>query len=256
MTYKQVATAAGSPRAFRAVGNIMNKNRDPKVPCHRVIRSDGSPGGYNRGPSVKLRRLRQERALVKNKHLPHFDQRVLDANFFDRSALAVARGLLGKYLVRRLPAVRHGVGRKTTALMITEVEAYDGFHDKASHARRGETARNAPMFGPAGHWYVYFTYGMHWLLNVVTGRRGYPAAVLIRGVAGLSGPARLTKALRVDKAQNGKRASRATGLWIEDRGMRIPSIKIRRAPRIGVDYAGVWAKKPYRFYLAKTDSPS
>ncbi len=96
--------------------------------------------------------------------------------FFDRPTLVVAQDLLGKFLVRK----RNG---KVITAMITEVEAYDGPKDKASHARHGLTARNTPMFGPAGHWYVYFTYGMHWMLNVVTGAKGYPAAVLIRGVA-------------------------------------------------------------------------
>lgn len=176
-------------------------------------------------------------------------RKVLKENFFERPTLEVAQGLLGKYLVCR-------VGKKKIAAMITEVEAYDGPHDKASHASRGLTKRNAPMFGPAGYWYVYFTYGMHWLANIVTCEKGYPAAVLIRGVEisgrRTSGPARVTKLLEIGKAQNGKSASRATGLWIEDRGVRIPRTHIKRAPRIGVPYAGpVWAKKRWRFYIEK-----
>jgi DNA-3-methyladenine glycosylase len=166
----------------------------------------------------------------------------LTAAFFRRPALTVARGLLGKFLVRR-------VRGKETAVMITEVEAYDGFKDKASHAHRGQTPRNAPMFGPAGCWYVYFVYGMHWMLNVVTGPKGYPAAVLIRGLEGIPGPARLTKRLLIDRRLDAKPASKASGLWIEDRGVRVSPKRIRRTPRIGVDYAGAWARKPYRFLL-------
>jgi len=133
--------------------------------------------------------------------------------------------------------------------MIVEVEAYDGFKDKASHAHRGKTARNAPMFGEAGRWYVYFTYGMHWMLNIVTGPKDYPAAVLIRGVKGINGPAKLTKFLKIDKRFNNKLATRAAGLWIENHGVKIKKHKIKRMPRVGVDYSGLWAKKPLRFLL-------
>src|SRR5262245_57501705 len=116
---------------------------------------------------------------------------VLGSDFFDRPTLTVARDLIGKFLVRR-------VGGKEIACMIVETEAYDGFKDKASHASRGQTPRNTPMFGPPGMIYVYFTYGIHWMLNLVCGKERYPAAVLIRGVEGVSGPARLTKALSID----------------------------------------------------------
>lgn len=132
--------------------------------------------------------------------------------------------------------------------MIIETEAYDGFEDKASHASRGETPRNKVMFGEAGVWYVYFVYGMHHMLNIVTGAKGYPSAVLIRGVEGISGPARLTKALGIDRAMNEQKAERKSGLWIEDRGVIVPKNRIERTPRIGVAYAGEeWAEKPWRF---------
>lgn len=166
----------------------------------------------------------------------------LSYEFFNRSTLRVAKELLGKYLVRK-------VGRKEVAGMITEVEAYVGFNDKASHASRGRTERNQIMFGRSGHWYAYFTYGMHWMLNAVTEQEGYPAAVLIRAVDSVSGPGRLTKFFRIDKKFNGKPISRRTGLWIEDRGVRIPPQKIKRGKRIGVEYAGAWKNKPWRFYL-------
>ena len=139
--------------------------------------------------------------------------------------------------------------------MITEVEAYYGFQDKASHAHRGKTARNAPMFGEAGRWYVYLTYGIHWMLNIVTGPKDYPAAVLIRGVRSstfdklLNGPAKLTKFLKIDKRFNNLPATRKTGLWMEDRGVKFAESAIKRASRIGVDYAGDWAKKKYRFIM-------
>ncbi len=156
------------------------------------------------------------------------------------SALKVARELLGKFLCAR----RDG---KTICLMITEVEAYVGPEDKASHAHRGKTARNFPMFGEAGRWYVYFTYGMHWMLNIVTGPKNFPAAVLIRGVENINGPARLTKKLKIGKRFNNKPASRRMNLWIENHGIKIKKQKIKRTPRVGVDYAGKWAKKPLRF---------
>ena len=162
--------------------------------------------------------------------------------FFDRPVLEVAENLLGKVLVRKKEERRlYGI--------IMEVEAYDGPEDKASHAHRGRTKRNAPMFGPAGHWYVYLVYGMHWMLNVVTGPVGYPAAVLIRGVGEWNGPGKLTRALHIDQSFNAQRATKETGLWIEDRGIVIPRKNIQRTQRIGIDYAGAWAKKPYRFVI-------
>jgi DNA-3-methyladenine glycosylase len=161
-------------------------------------------------------------------------------DFYARGAITVAKDLLGKVLVRRVN------GRQLTAV-IHETEAYIGPHDLACHASKGRTARTEVMFGPAGYWYVYFIDGIHWMLNVVTGDVDHPAAVLIRGAGEWTGPARLTKALAIDKRLNGLPAALASGLWIEDRGVRIPRGRIQRTPRIGVDYAGDWAHKPYRF---------
>ncbi len=168
--------------------------------------------------------------------------KILPQKFFNRPTLTVAKALLGKFLVRRLKG-------KECVLMITEVEAYDGLNDKASHASKGKTERNKIMFGEAGRWYVYFTYGMHWMLNIVTGPKDYPAAILIRGTKEISGPARITKFLQISKKFNGKSASKKTGLWIEDRGVKIKPSQIATAKRIGVDYAGKWADKPYRFKI-------
>jgi DNA-3-methyladenine glycosylase len=173
---------------------------------------------------------------------------ILDQSFYARPALVVARELIGKYLVRE-------TGGSQVAAQIHETEAYVGPHDLACHAAKGCTPRTAVMFGPAGRWYVYFIYGIHWMLNIVTEAEGYPAAVLLRGAGPWDGPAKLTKALSIDKGLNGLPAERGAGLWIEDRGQRLPRAAIRRTPRIGVDYAGPWAAKPYRFLLS-TERPA
>jgi len=131
--------------------------------------------------------------------------------------------------------------------MITDVEAYDGLDDQASHASIGQTERNKVMFGEAGYWYVYFTYGMHWMLNAVTGSVNYPAAVLIRGTEEIYGPARITKFLKVDKKFNGFLIGKKSGLWIEDRGEKNIAVSVEKCKRVGVDYAGQWADKLYRF---------
>ncbi len=169
--------------------------------------------------------------------------RILRKTFFARPTLLVAQQLLGKYLVREYRG-------KTYAAMITEVEVYDGFEDKGSHASKGKTLRNAPMFGPPGVWYIYLVYGMYDMLNVVTRENDYPAAVLIRGLKGVQGPGRLTKAFRITRTLNGKRAAPLSGLWIEDRGVRFSPKEIMRRPRVGIDYAGkVWSSKPWRFVI-------
>ncbi|MDO8521235.1 MAG: DNA-3-methyladenine glycosylase [bacterium] len=167
-------------------------------------------------------------------------RRVLHKTFFNRPTLTVARELLGKFLVRK-------VGRKTIAGMITEVEAYVGPKDRASHASRGKTERTKVMFGRPGHWYVYLIYGMHHCLNIVTEKEGYPAAILVRSVEGISGPGRVSKHLKIGKTENARPASRKSGLWIEDRG--VPAVKFSRGKRIGIDYAGRWKHKPWRFVL-------
>ncbi|MBM4023703.1 MAG: DNA-3-methyladenine glycosylase [Planctomycetes bacterium] len=164
----------------------------------------------------------------------------LPRRFFDRPADRVARELLGCRLV-----IRQDDGT-VTRHAVCETEAYLGAHDLACHAARGKTPRNAVMFGPAGTWYVYLCYGMHWMLNVVTGAEGVPAAVLIRGVDGHVGPGRLTRNLGIDRGFDGLSATRATGLWFEPGGP-VPSRLVSRTPRIGVGYAGPWAAEPLRF---------
>lgn len=160
--------------------------------------------------------------------------------FFERSTLIVAKELLGKYLVRKIKG-------KSVAMMITETEAYHGPKDKASHASRGKTPRTAVMFGPPGHAYIYLIYGMYHCLNVVTGLDEFPAAVLIRGVEGISGPGKLCRELNITKDLNTEDVITSTQLWIEDRGPR--KGKIIRTPRVGIDYAGAWKDKKWRFVL-------
>lgn len=180
---------------------------------------------------------------------------ILPENFYNRKTQIVAQDLLGCFLVRKS-------GDKIMRVKIVETEAYDGPRDLASHASRGRTARNAVMFGRPGIFYVYFTYGMHYMLNVVTRPVDYPAAVLIRAVepcqmsnvkrqmSKTNGPARLTRALSIDKTFNALPAyTKKHGLWLEPRIKKIAAGLIVRKKRIGVDYAGTYKDKLWRFYL-------
>jgi len=168
-------------------------------------------------------------------------RKIINTKFFDRPALEVCPHLLGKYLLRKFDD-------REEALMITEVEAYLGEEDMASHARFGKNKRNEAMFGPAGYWYIYLCYGIHWMLNVVVDRQGYPSAILIRGSKEVSGPGKLSKQLKIDMTINQQPAQPETSLWFEDRGVVINAI--HQTPRIGIDYAGSWSKKPYRYILS------
>lgn len=177
---------------------------------------------------------------------PDVGSPILGPEFFRRPADRVARDLLGTVLVSR---DRH---RRLTRHPLTEVEAYLGAHDLACHGRTGPTRRNATMFGPAGRWYVYLCYGIHWMLNIVTGEPGEPAAVLVRGAGTLSGPGRLTRGLSIDGSHDGRAASPRSGLWLEAPASApwpLPPRWIVRTPRIGVDYAGEWAARPLRFVV-------
>lgn len=161
-----------------------------------------------------------------------------------REGKSVARELLGKFLVRK-------IGGKETALRINEVELYEGFEDRASHGFK-RTKRSEVMYGPGGHWYVYLCYGMYEMLNIVIGPKEHPAAILIRGAGEYMGPGKLTNALEIRRALNGKRAAKETGLWIEDRNAAISKKDIMRTPRIGIGYAGPkWTKRLHRFVLAQ-----
>ena len=170
---------------------------------------------------------------------------IAQRSLFEGSAIVAARGLLGMVLV-------HGDARAR----IVETEAYVGAHDLACHAAKGRTARTEVLFGPPGLAYVYLIYGMYHCLNVVTGPEGHAAAVLLRaaepltpGLGALDGPGKLCRALAIDRRFN------RIDLCDPNSPLRLeqsdgPRVRIARGPRVGVDYAGSWAAKPYRFMIA------
>ena len=168
--------------------------------------------------------------------------------FYTRPTLEVARDLLGCRLCRRLDSGQVLRGR------VVEVEAYDGPKDRASHAHRGRTERNAAMFRSGGIAYVYLVYGVHHCLNVVAGEEGYPAAILLRATesplegVSASGPGRLTRAYGIDRSFDGASLCHRE-LWLE-RGSGVADGEVKRTPRIGVDYAGSWSRRHYRFVIA------
>jgi len=178
--------------------------------------------------------------------------------FYEQPTLDAASQLLGRYLVRR-----HRDG--TTVGRVVETEAYIGPHDKACHASRGRTPRTQIMFGRAGHAYVYLIYGFHHMLNIVTEAVDFPAAILIRAVEPVqgidlmaarrgteerrnlaSGPGKLCQAFAIDRTLNGEDLC-GDVLYLEDRGDPPPGFIT--TPRIGVDYAGEWTHKPWRFVI-------
>ncbi len=179
-------------------------------------------------------------------------RRVLPRAYFNRPTITVARSLIGKYLVRMIDG-------RILAGKIVEVEAYVGPQDEACHASKGRTQRTEVMFGPAGVAYVYLIYGMYYCLNVVTEREEFPSAVLIRAIeldeALIDGPGRLCRALQIDRGLN--RADLTTGesLWFEDQGVLIKRGDVGAHPRVGVDYAGEWAEKLWRFRLRSAAAP-
>jgi len=168
---------------------------------------------------------------------------LIGADWLAGPVLELAPLLLGHFLVRE----QNG---HIDRYLITEVEAYDGEEDRACHASRGKTPRTEVMFGPSGRWYIYLCYGVHWMLNVVTGPEDYPAAILFRGLKEVSGPGRLTKALSIDGSLNRLPVGPDCGLWLEFNAARGEEAKVKRSPRIGVAYAGPdWSQRPYRFEL-------
>ena len=183
---------------------------------------------------------------------------ILPRSFYDRPTLTVARELIGARLIRILDGVKL-VG------IISETEAYISQKDLACHAKAGLTARTAVMFGEPGHAYVYFTYGSHWMLNAVTEREGFPAAVLIRAIQPIEGveimsarrsgrdtfgPGKLTQAMGITKSENGADLTKTTqGLWIEA-GVRVPNSLVTKGPRVGLNNTPEpWLSKPWRFLV-------
>jgi len=185
---------------------------------------------------------------------------ILERAFYARPTITVARELLGKKLVRQTD------GAKLSGVII-ETEAYCGSRDSACHAHRGRTPRNTVMFGRPGVAYVYFTYGMHYLLNLVTEEEGNPCAVLVRALLPLSGleemqsrrkkhgkeltngPAKLCQALAIDKSLNGWDLTLGERLWVEN-DQSVQTRDILSTPRIGIDYAREKDRKaPWRFLI-------
>ena len=168
-------------------------------------------------------------------------------DFYDRETLDVARELIGMYLVGRANG-RRRVGR------IVETEAYKGPQDLAAHSARGRTRRNEVMFGPPGHAYVYFIYGFWHCLNVVTEGEGVPHAVLLRAIEPISGvsgatwgPGLLCRGMGIDRSWNAADLC-ADRLWLERPPGGATRPRVASATRIGVDYAGHWARKRWRFF--------
>lgn len=184
--------------------------------------------------------------------------KILPQSFYNRPTLTVARELIGARLVRILDGVKL-VG------IITETEAYIGEEDQACHARAGRTPRTQVMYGPPGHAYVYFTYGNHWMLNAVTEREGFPAAVLIRAIWPIEGaevmsarrggrdtfgPGKLCQALGIGQGENQADLTEpSSGLWIEA-GVNVPDLSVTISPRVGLySVPEPWKSKPWRFLV-------
>ena len=175
----------------------------------------------------------------------------LGPSFYCRPAIDLARDLIGKVLVRQISG-------RTLRARIVETEAYVGTHDLACHAAKGRTRRTEIMFGPGGHAYVYFIYGMHDMFNVVASTEGDAQAVLLRAAEAmdgwtinLSGPGRLAKGMQITRQLNGIDVT-GDDLFVADVGGAVP--RIVTGPRVGVDYAGEWAREALRF--ADAESPA
>jgi len=178
--------------------------------------------------------------------------------FYNRPTLTVARELIGARLVRILDGVKL-VG------LITETEAYIGEEDLACHAKAGLTPRTAPMYGPPGHAYVYFTYGNHWMLNAVTERNGFPAAVLIRAMQPIEGvevmmerrqgrdtfgPGKLTQALGITQSENNVNLTEAGSNLRIEAGIFVPEKSVTIGPRVGLNKTPEpWLSRPWRFLV-------
>ena len=167
---------------------------------------------------------------------------ILDNGYFSGPATELAKTLIGKMLCRRL-------GDNVIRARITETECYYGEEDTACHAHKGRTQRTDTLYRRGGITYVYLCYGIHSLLNIVTGPSDHPEAVLIRGVEGASGPGRVTKLLGITCKDNALTLTEESGIWIEDDGK--DSFKYDALPRVGIDYASDEdRRRPWRF-LAK-----
>ena len=164
----------------------------------------------------------------------------LGEEFFHRDCLEVAPDLVGKVIVSK-------IGGEEVRVRISETEAYRGAEDTACHAHKGRTPRTEVLYGKSGMVYIYLCYGMHWLMNVITGEEGQPQGVLFRAGVDYNGPAKLTKKLGVTKEQNKTSFTDSDVLWIEDDGFKC---KIRTDKRVGINYATEeYINKQWRFIL-------
>jgi DNA-3-methyladenine glycosylase len=166
----------------------------------------------------------------------------IGSDFYMKDVLELGPAIIGKTLVRVNEGIHSGY-------IISEVEAYRGVEDLACHASKGRTKRTEIMFHAGGFLYIYYIYGMYFMLNIVTGSINEPQALLIRGVRGIKGPGRLTKALKIDRSFYGESLISSPRIWIED-GLASPEIIVSK--RIGVEYAGdYWGNKLWRWELAE-----
>ncbi|MCJ7819724.1 MAG: DNA-3-methyladenine glycosylase [Bacteroidales bacterium] len=167
----------------------------------------------------------------------------VEREFFFDDAVTVAKKLPG------MEIVIHGNRSELMRYMITETEAYLGRGDKACHASKGRTRRNEVMYATGGHLYIYFVYGMHWMMNIVTGAEDDPQAVLIRGAAPFTGPGRVTRGIGINGSFNGEDLTISERIWLEDTGI---SPALKAGPRVGINYAGEpWISKPWRFMITE-----
>ena len=189
---------------------------------------------------------------------------ILKDEFFLDKTKNVAKNLLGKKIIRI-------IDNKKIVCRIVETEAYIGPMDKASHSfNNKKTKRTKTMYKKGGTIYIYLIYGMYYLLNIVTEKKDYPSAVLIRAIEPINGidlikknrsikskkdidltngPGKLTQALKIDKSLNGKRLSKRNKIYIEDSKNNIKDIDIVKSKRINIDYAKEWKDKFLRFYI-------
>jgi DNA-3-methyladenine glycosylase len=180
--------------------------------------------------------------MILQPHIrPEPEIRRMERDFFTRDVLDVAPDLLLKVL-----AIRSEDGN-IRRFSISETEAYRGSEDKACHASKGRTSRTEIMYHEGGRLYVYFVYGMYWMLNIVAGAENNPQAVLIRGFENCTGPGRVTRLLGINRSFYGEDLATSTRIWIEDQGI---TPVYETGPRVGINYAGEpWKSRPWRYYL-------
>ena len=166
---------------------------------------------------------------------------ILNRDYFSQPATVLATDILGKFLCRK---TADGIVRAR----ITETECYFGEEDTACHAHKGKTERTKPMYEEGGITYVYLCYGIHYMLNIVTGPKNHPQAVLIRGVDAANGPGRATKYLQITTKDNAIELCEENGIWLEDNGSR-PAYN--SLPRVGIDYASKEDRERHWRYIIK-----